>query len=124
MNIKKHHIVSIEKMSAEVADAFKEKYPEGLESCEDDIVKYPKPNGDCFYAVTIELPEDIYLVKIPIEQDSLEDVERWLDREGESEIEQMAGSGPAPESDGDTIPDDKELDELSKADSGDDEDED
>lgn len=116
MSEKKRHIISIEKMQDDLRKAFNEKYPDGLESCEEDIKEYHKPTGDSFYAITIELPEDIYLVKIPVERDSFEDVENWLDREGESEIEQIAGSSTVPEAPDDTIPGTKELEDLSSAD--------
>ena len=58
---RKRHIVSLEKMPADVRAAFNEKYPGGIEECEDDIQLCPKPNGEVFFAVTIDLPEDIYV---------------------------------------------------------------
>ena len=60
---------------------------------------YPKPSGEIFYAVTIELPDDIYLVKIPVEIDSLDDVQKWLDAEQE-------GGAPDTEPEDNTLPDD------------------
>lgn len=70
-------------MPPEVVAAFNVKYPGGIQDCEDDLEQYPKPNGECFYAVELELADDVYLVKIPVEIDSLEDVQRWLDSDVE-----------------------------------------
>lgn len=99
---KKRHVVSYEKMSADVLAAFNAKYPGGVNECLDDIQKYPKPDGSSFYAITLELPEDIYLVKIQIQVDDIEDIERWLESEVENNAEQAA-SEDAGDS---TLPDD------------------
>ena len=96
---RKRHIVSLEKMPADVRAAFNENYPGGIEECEDDIQLCPKPNGEVFYAVTIDLPEDIYLVRIPVEVDSLEDVQKWLEAEPD-------GGAPDTEPEDNTLPDD------------------
>ena len=84
---KKRHVVSYENMSAELAAVFNEKYPRGYNDYLDDLVKYPKPDGTSFYAVTLEVPDGIYLVKIKVEVDDVEDIERWL--EGEEEAKEM-----------------------------------
>ena len=70
---KKRHVVSYEKMplKPELAAAFAEKYPHGLADYLNDLVKYPKPDGTFFYAVTIEVPDAIYLVKINVKVDDL-----------------------------------------------------
>ena len=86
-------------MPPEVVAAFNAKYPGGIEDCEDDLRSYPKPSGEIFYAVTIELSDDIYLVKIPVEIDSLDDVQKWLDAEQE-------GGAPDTEPEDNTLPDD------------------
>ena len=93
-------------MSEELLAAFNEKYPGGVNDCLDDIQKYPKPDGTSFYAVTLELPEDIYLVKVQIQVDDLEDIERWLEGEEEAEAEQVAGATGAADADDATLPDD------------------
>ena len=64
MDQKKRHVVSYENMSPELAAAFAEKYPKGFSDYLADLVKYTKPDGTPFYAVTIEIPDAIYLVKI------------------------------------------------------------
>lgn len=104
---KKRHVVSYENMSEEVAAAFAEKYPKGFNDYLADLTKYPKPDGTSFYAVTIEIPDAIYLVKIKVEIDDLDDVERWLEGEEEAETEQVAGTVPEASAGGDdSLPDD------------------
>ena len=103
---RRRHVISLEKMPPEVVAAFNAKYPGGITDCEDDIEQYPKPNGELFYAVTIELPDDIYLVKIPVEIDSLDDVQQWLDSERDAEMAQLTGTAGEGSSDDSTLPDD------------------
>ena len=102
---KKRHVVSYEKMSEQLLAAFNEKYPGGVNDCLDDIQKYPKPDGSCFYAVTIETEDSINLVKIPIKVDDPEDIKRWLESEEEAEENQVAASSSSEGADG-TLPDD------------------
>lgn len=103
---KKHRIVSYENMSKELADIFNEKYPKGFTDYLDDVVKYPKADGTFFYAVTIEVPDAVYLVKVKIETDDVEDVENWLAGEEEAETEQVAGSADSSDPEAGTLPDD------------------
>ena len=71
---KRRAVVSFENMSEELAAAFSEKYPKGYADYFHDLVKYDKPNGDCFYAVTVEITDAIYLVKIKVKTDDAEDM--------------------------------------------------
>ena len=103
---KKRHIVSYENMSPELAAAFAEKYPKGFNDYLPDLNKYTKPDGTPFYAVMIEIPDAIYLVKIKVQIDNPDDIERWLEGEEEAEVESVAGTSSAPEGEGDTLPDD------------------
>ena len=64
MDAKKRHVVSYENMNPELAAAFAAKYPQGFNDYLNDLTKYPKPDGTCFYAVTVEIPDAIYLVKM------------------------------------------------------------
>lgn len=89
-------------MSEELAGLFAEKYPRGFSDYLDDVTRYTKPDGTPFYAVTIETPTDVYLVKINIKTDDLEDVEKWLNEESGQEDETDAGG----ESEGAPLPDD------------------
>ena len=104
---KKRGVVSFENMSEELAAAFAEKYPKGYSDYFPDLVKYDKPDGTNFYAVTIEIPDAIYLVKIKVKTDDAEDLERWLD--GDDADDHEGG-------DGESLPDDN----ISQYSSGDD----
>ena len=103
---KRKAMVSYENMSDELAAAFAEKYPKGYVDYFPDLIKYDKPDGTSFYAVTVEIPDAIYLVKIQVKTDDAEDLERWLD----------GGDDDNDGSDGDSLPDDN----ISQYSSGDD----
>ena len=87
-------------MSEELAAAFAEKYPKGFSDYFPDLQKYDKPDGTSFYAVTLEIPDAIYLVKIKVKTDDADDIERWLD--GDDDDEEGAGDS----SEGEDLPDD------------------
>ena len=97
MTSKRRAVISYENRSDELAAAFAEKYPKGYTDYFPDLVKYDKPDGTCFYAVTVEIPDAIYLVKIQVKTDDAEDLERWLDGEDGEDNEG---------NDGDSLPDD------------------
>lgn len=103
---KMRHIVSYENMSPELAAAFAEKYPNGYSDYFADLTKYPKPDGTSFYAVCIEIPDAIYLVKIKVKIDDAEEIEKWLEGEEDAENEQVAGTSGDSSAEGDTLPDD------------------
>ena len=89
---KKRAVVSYENMLAkpelaELAAAFAAKYPKGFNDYLPDLMRYPKPDGTDFYAVTVEIPEAIYLVKIKVKTDNIDDIERWLDGEDSNDDE-------------------------------------
>ena len=106
IDTRKRHVVSYENMSAEVAAIFAEKYPKGFNDYLADLTKYTKPDGTPFYAVTIETQDSIYLVKIKVKTDDLEDIERWLEGEEDAENEQVAGTTGDTSAEGNTLPDD------------------
>lgn len=91
---KKRAVVSYENMSEELAAAFAEKYPKGFPDYFPDLMKYDKPDGTSFYAVTVEIPSAIYLVKIKVQTDDAEDIERWLDGDDEEDsVSENGGEG-------------------------------
>lgn len=90
---KRRAVVSFENMSEELAAAFAEKYPKGYVDYFPDIVKYDKPDGTSFHAVTVEIPDAIYLVKVQVKTDAAEDLERWLDGEDADEGDSAEGEG-------------------------------
>lgn len=97
---KLRRIVSYEKMNDELAEAFHEKYPRGEVDYLEELQKFPKPDGTCFWAVNVETSDSIYLVKIEVETDNIEDIEKWLD--SASDPDETDGGD---EDSGDTIPD-------------------
>jgi len=101
---KKRHVVSYENMSEELAAAFNEKYPKGFNDYLPELVKYTKPDGTPFYAVTVETPDSINLVKIKVKTDDAEALERWLEGEEDAENEEVAGTSGADAGDN-TLPD-------------------
>ena len=108
---KNRAVVSYENMSPELAAAFAEKYPKGYADYLPDLIKYDKPDGTSFFAVTVEIEEAIYLVKIKVKIDDAEDIEKWLDGVGGGEDDEEPDSAP------DTLPDDN----VSQYSSGEDE---
>ena len=118
---RKRHVVSYENMSDEVATAFAEKYPRGFNDYLVDLVKYPKPDGSFFYAVTIEIPDGIYLVKLKVDTDDVEDLQNWLEGEDDSSAAALTGA-PSDSGEGDSLPDDN-ISQYSTGDDGSDSDE-
>ena len=90
---KKRAVVSYENMSEELAAGFAEKFPKGYSDYFPQLVKYDKPDGTNFYAVTVEIPDAIYLVKIKVKTDDAEDIERWLDGEDGEDNDGNEGEG-------------------------------
>lgn len=112
---KKKSLVSYEKMSPEVAAAFTAKYPRGFNDYLSDIVTYPKPDGTKFYAVQLEMEDAVYLVKVKVKTDDVEDVNRWLNEVPETGNDEAGGESS--EEGSNTLPDDN----ISQYSTGDDE---
>jgi hypothetical protein len=72
---KKKSVVSYESLNPEVLEAIKKKYPNGWA---DFVIKVPKPNNEFFYAITVDLDEASYLVKVPVKVDTKIDTEKDL----------------------------------------------
>ncbi|HIZ86451.1 MAG TPA: RNA polymerase I-specific transcription initiation factor RRN3 family protein [Candidatus Coprenecus stercoravium] len=89
---KKRAVISYDNMSPELQAAFKEKYPRGYSDYMGDIFKVDKPDGTFFYAVSIEIPDAIYLVKIDVDIDDYEKAENELfDEEVDDEVPEIEG---------------------------------
>ena len=99
-NQKKRAVVSFENMSEELAAAFAEKYPKGFNDYFPDPAKMTSRTVRVSYAVTLEIPDAIYLVKIKVKTDDADDIERWLD--GDDDDAEGAGDN----SEGEDLPDD------------------
>ncbi len=97
---KKRAVVSYANMSPELAAAFKEKYPKGYADYMGDLFKVDKPDGSFFYAVSLEIPDAIYLVKIDVKIDDYEDVENGLFGDSADDGEEGTGDGTFPDNEG------------------------
>ncbi len=65
--VKKKAVVSYENLSPEILEAFKLRYPNGYQ---DEVIKVDKPDGSCFYAVTLDTEDAVYLVKVNVKIDT------------------------------------------------------
>lgn len=99
---KKRAVISYENMSDELMDAFREKYPHGYADYMGDIFKVDKPDGTSFYAVSLEIPDALYLVKIKVKVDDYGDVDDDLFKDedgGDGEDGDEGASFPASDDD-------------------------
>lgn len=108
---KKRAVVSYANMSAELAAAFKEKYPRGYADYMGDIFKVDKPDGSFFYAISLEIPEAIYLIKIDVKIDDYEDVENGLFGDGDDDGEGGTEGETFPDNDGASFAGEDDSDE-------------
>lgn len=90
---KKRAVISYENMSQELLDAFKEKYPHGYADYMGDIFKVEKPDGSSFYAVSLEIPDAVYLVKIKVKIDDYDDVQDDLFKDADDDRDDEDGDG-------------------------------
>ncbi len=84
-NSKRRAVISYANLSPELMAAFKEKYPRGYADYMGEIFKVDKPDGTFFYAISLEVPDAIYLVKIDVKIDDYEDAEQGLFGGGSSD---------------------------------------
>ena len=77
-------------MSPEVRALFESKYPDGYS---DYVTRYPKPNGDSFYAVSLYTEEADYLIKVDVDVDLAYNVEDDADEAVNPEDEIGEGMG-------------------------------
>ncbi|MFA5325683.1 MAG: hypothetical protein WC305_05920 [Bacteroidales bacterium] len=106
---KKRAVISYENMFPELQDAFKEKYPHGYVDYMGDIFKVEKPDGSFFYAVSVEIPDAIYLIKIKVKIDDYEDIENGLFRD-QGDEDEGGGESEFPNTD-DDFPTEEETEE-------------
>ena len=69
---KKRLVIGYANMSPQLMDIWKEKYPRGYSDYMEDIMKVDKADGSFFYALTLEIPEAIYLVKVEVKIDDFD----------------------------------------------------
>lgn len=108
---KRRAVVSYANMSPELAAAFKEKYPRGYADYMGDIFKVEKPDGSFFYAISLEIPDAVYLIKIDVKIDNYEEAENSLFADPA-----VAGDGTADDA---TFPDDDSSGAFAVADDAD-----
>ena len=107
---KKRAVVSYANLNPDLLAAFKDKYPRGYADYMGEVFKVEKPDGSFFYAISLEVPDAIYLVKVDVKIDDYEDLERGL-----------FGSGSDDESgDPDEFPDDDSSASFSEEEESDD----
>lgn len=104
---KKRSVISFANMFPELQAAFKAKYPKGYADYMGDIFKVDKPDGTSFYAVSVEIPDAIYLVKIDVKIDDYEDIENGLFKE-------MGNDDDS--SEGEEFPDDENMSNFAEED--------
>ncbi|HHV40107.1 MAG: hypothetical protein RBR62_05890 [Bacteroidales bacterium] len=73
---KKRLVIGYTNMPPQLLSIWREKYPRGYADYMGDIMKVNKPDGTYFYAVTFEIPEAIYLVKVEVKIDDYDEVEK------------------------------------------------
>lgn len=108
---KRRLVVSYANMSSELMAAFKEKYPKGYADYMADLIKVPKPDGSFFYAVSLEIPEALYLVKIDVRIDDYEDVEKGLFNDEDDDDNIDSADGGFPDDNTTSYADDEDSDE-------------
>ncbi|MFA5712959.1 MAG: hypothetical protein WC960_02115 [Bacteroidales bacterium] len=105
---KKRSVVSFEKLNPTLKAAFSEKYPKGYPDYMSDVFKVNKPDGSTFYAVSFEMDDAIYLVKVEVKIDDHKDLERGLfgsSQDDDDEVEEE-----------DSFPDQEEDEQFSESD--------
>ncbi|MGD9976617.1 MAG: hypothetical protein AB7S54_01620 [Bacteroidales bacterium] len=98
---KKRVVVNYNNLSPELLDMFKKKYPYGYQNY---VIKVEKPNGDFFFAVTLDTNEVSYLVKVNVKIDT-----KIKDEDEEKEF--FGGMNDEIGTDEDTFPDELGEDE-------------
>lgn len=94
---KKRAVISYENMQPELLAAFKEVYPRGYADYMGDILKVDKPDGTFFYAVPLEVPDAIYLVKITVKVDDYDEAENGIFNEDVPNEDDNGGDDVFPE---------------------------
>jgi len=69
---KRRVVTSYEKLTPELLEALKNRYPHGYT---DQMIRIDKPNGEFFYAVPLDTEDTSYLVKVNVKIDTKSDEE-------------------------------------------------
>lgn len=87
----KRIIKNINNISDEVKEAVLEKYPDGWE---DVVMRIDKPDKSFFHAITVDTEDSSYMIKVDVEVDSIEQLERLEsqdDDQGHNDDDTIAG---------------------------------
>lgn len=82
---KRRSVISFNNLNPDVMAVWKEKYPKGYQDYMGDILKIDKPDGTFFYAVSLEVPDAIYLVKVEVKIDDYDEAENLFSQGGDIE---------------------------------------
>ncbi|MCF0165059.1 MAG: hypothetical protein HUJ92_07215 [Bacteroidales bacterium] len=100
-NNKKRFVINYENMFPELQEAFMEKYPHGYADYMGDIFKVDKPDGTFFHVVSLETEDAVYLVRIKVHTDDIDEMEKNLFNDGADDDEPEGGDEGFPAEDGD-----------------------
>ncbi len=70
---KKRLVISYNNLSTELLAIIKERYPKGYADYMGEIFKVDKPDGSFFYAISLEVTDAIYLVKVDVKIDDYDE---------------------------------------------------
>ncbi|MDR2907828.1 MAG: hypothetical protein LBU91_07565 [Bacteroidales bacterium] len=115
--VKKNVIVSYNKIDNDLKMALLKEYPDGYGNY---IIRYPKPNGEYFFAVPLDTDEANYLIKVEVKVDNLiteDDFDKQFGDIAEVESKTVIGEDEADDSD-----DDEEAEDEAEGDDEDDDD--
>jgi len=110
-------IANIENLPDDVLEALQEKYPEGWEG---QTTKITNAKGEFFRAITLDFEDISYLIKVPIEIDSVNYWEK--DDDLDEIVEKIADKSIEKELEEEQLDDDDDEDEDDKKDDEDDND--
>ena len=90
-NPKKRVVTSLEKLTPELLEALKARYPYGFT---DHMIRIDKPTGEFFYAVTLETEDTIYLVKVNVKIDTKteEELEKDIFADDDGDDDEIKGA--------------------------------
>lgn len=87
MQSKRRSVISYNNLSPELLAVMKERYPKGYSDYMGEIFKVEKPDGSFFYAISLEVPDAVYLVKIDVKIDDYDEATDELFGGGSSDAE-------------------------------------
>lgn len=71
--VKKRVIKNIDKISDEVREAIREKYPDGWHN---QVIRINKGDNTFFHAITVDTEDTSYMIKVNVKVDSIEELEK------------------------------------------------